>query len=163
MAGFATKTFEVYDDYMTPKSAWESILPYIPSDKIVWEAFYGNGMSGKYLKELGLQVIHEHIDFFEHDLGDLVVSNPPFSLKKEVLTRLVALDKPFILLMPAATILTTYARELLGNSLQIIIPRKRIQFYKLESGQLTLNGKCNFDCYYYCYKMGLPRDIVYLE
>lgn len=48
MAGFQTKTFLKHDDYMTPKSAWESILQYIPKDKLIWEAFYGDGTSGHF-------------------------------------------------------------------------------------------------------------------
>ena len=32
-------------------------VAYIPNDKIIWEAFYGDGKSGKYLEELGFNVI----------------------------------------------------------------------------------------------------------
>ena len=42
MAGFHTKTFIKHDDYMTPKHAWEAIQEYIPKNKIIWEAFYGD-------------------------------------------------------------------------------------------------------------------------
>lgn len=163
MAGFSTKTFEVYDDYMTPKHAWESIQHILPKDKVIWEAFYGNGDSGTYLKDLGFNVIHENIDFFHHNKGDLVVSNPPFSLKKQIIARLVELDKPFILLMPAATLLCSYIRDLVGDHIQLIIPRKRIQFIKSKDGKLTETGKCNFDCFYYCYKMNLSSSILYLK
>lgn len=163
MAGFSTKTFEVYDDYMTPKNAWEAIKHYIPANKVIWEAFYGDGNSGKYLSELGFNVVNLDVDFFESDHGEVVVSNPPYSLKKEVIQRLVQLQKPFILLMPCSTLVTSYVRELLGNDLQIIVPRKRIQFMKLQNGELKINGRCNFDCFYYCYKMNLPRDINYLN
>lgn len=162
MAGFSTKTFTTHDDYMTPKNAWEAIQNYIPKDKVIWEAFYGNGDSGKYLQELGFQVIHEDIDFYEHNLGDIVVSNPPFSQKKEIVTRLVELDKPFILLMPCSVLVTSYIRENLRNKIQIIVPRKRIQFKKLVGGKLIENNKCNFDCFFYCYKLGLDHDITYL-
>jgi hypothetical protein len=61
MAGFNTKTFLKYDDYMTPKYAWEDIKEFIPNKKI-WEAFYGDGNSGNYLTELGFDVIHKPID-----------------------------------------------------------------------------------------------------
>ena len=37
--------FDVNDEYFTPKSAWEAIKDYIPKDKVIWEAFYGNGTS----------------------------------------------------------------------------------------------------------------------
>jgi hypothetical protein len=163
MAGFHTKTFSVHDDYMTPKSAWVSIMHLLPRDKVIWEPFYGNGDSGRYFRELGFNVIHENEDFFENNKGDVVVSNPPFSLKKEVIKRLVELGKPFMLLMPSATMVCTYMRDLLGDELQIVIPRKRVQFHKLTDGVLNTEGKCNFDCYYFCYKMNLPRDIVYLK
>jgi hypothetical protein len=146
---------------MTPKSAWENIKHIIPRDKHLWEAFYGDGKSGSYLSELGFDVIHEQIDFFENNLGDVVVSNPPFSKAKEVLRRLKDLDKPFILILPSSKINTQYVRENYKNQgLQIIIPRKRIQFIKNGN---ELQNKCNFDCFYYCYKIGLPKDIIWLE
>ena len=69
------------DDYMTPKSAWEDISDYLPTDKVIWECFYGDGRSGTYLRELGFDVIHENIDFFEYNIGDVIVSNPPYSIK----------------------------------------------------------------------------------
>jgi hypothetical protein len=166
MAGFHTKTFLKHDDYMTPKSAWENIQHLIPKDKVIWEAFYGDGMSGNYLKELGFNVIHEPIDFFENNLGDIIVSNPPFSYSKEVIIKLKELDKPFVIIMPSSKINTSYFRENFMNcGLQIIIPRKRIHFTKLIKGEKPKNWKssCNFDCFYYCYKMGFKKDIIWLE
>lgn len=163
MAGFATKTFSKHDDYMTPKTAWEAISEYLPKEREIWEPFYGDGKSGQYLRELGFRVYHEDENFFENNRGDIVVSNPPFTLKKEIIARLIELDKPFILLMPVAAMVTTYVRDMLKDDIQIIIPRRRIQFHKLVDGKLQTDGKCNFDCYYFCYKMGLPRDIIYLS
>ena len=160
MAGFHTKTFLKHDDYMTPKYAWDNIKQYIPKDKVIWEAFMGDGKSGEYLTELGFNVIHNDNDFFESNEGDVLVSNPPFSLAKEIMPRLKELDKPFILIMPSSKINTQYFRENFKNEIQIIIPRKRIQFIKNGN---ELHGQCNFDCFYYCYKMNLPRDIIWLE
>ena len=127
MAGFHTKTFLKHDDYMTPSYAWDNIKGFIPKDKVIWEAFYGDGKSGNHLKEIGFNVIHDKDDFFENDKGDIVVSNPPFTKVKEILNRLVELDKPFI-------------ND--GNDLQ---------------------NKCNFDCFYYCWKINLERDIIWLK
>tara|TARA_R110002096_G_scaffold156243_3_gene320830 strand:- start:1099 stop:1587 length:489 start_codon:yes stop_codon:yes gene_type:complete len=160
MAGFHTKTFLKHDDYMTPKSAWESVKKYIPNDKIIWEAFYGDGKSGKYLEELGFNVIHEKIDFFEENRGEIIISNPPFSLAKDIMNRLYELDKPFILIFPSSKIYTQYFRKWKNKNIQIIIPRKRIQFVKNGN---DLQNKCNFDCFYYCYKINLPQDIVWLD
>ena len=166
MSGFHTKTFLKYDDYMTPKYAWENIKDYITIDKIIWEAFMGDGKSGEYLTDLGFNVIHNDNDFFDDDTlpnYGVLCSNPPFSQSKEILNRLKELDKPFILILPSAKINTQYFRENFKNTdspLQIIIPRKRIQFIKNGN---ELQNKCNFDCFYYCYKMNLPRDIIWLE
>tara|TARA_R100001509_G_C4878099_1_gene219191 strand:+ start:45 stop:584 length:540 start_codon:yes stop_codon:yes gene_type:complete len=168
MAGFHTKTFTKHDDYMTPKYAWENIKNYIPKDKTLWEAFYGDGQSGTYLQQLGFKTIHEDIDFFENDKGDIIVSNPPFSKSKEVLTRLKELNKPFIMILPTAKLVTQYFRHLFADTddpIQLIIPRKRIQFQKLVDGKRPEKTKnaCNFDCFYYCWKLNLPRDIIWLS
>jgi hypothetical protein len=163
MANFTGKTFIKHDDYITPKSAWENIKQYIPKKKI-WEAFYGDGKSGTYLQELGFDVIHEPIDFFKHNKGEVIVSNPPFSLCKEIMKRLFELDKPFILLLPSSKINTQYFREWKDKGIQIIIPKKRINFVKYVDGEKVKNKtSCNFDCFYYCYKIKLKNDIVWLE
>jgi len=163
MAGFQAKSFIRHDDYMTPKSAWENIKQFIPKRQI-WEAFYGDGVSGQHLRELGFDVIHEPIDFFENNLGDIIVSNPPFSKCKEILKRLLILDKPFILIFPVSKLNTSYMREW-KNKLQVIIPKKRIHFEKKVDGITPdkWRNACNFDCFYYCYKINLPNDIVWLE
>ena len=170
MAGFHTKTFLKHDDYMTPNHAWEDIKHFIPKDKIIWEAFYGDGESGKYLKEkMNLNIIHEPIDFFDDNTlpeYDMILSNPPFSKSKEVFKRLKELNKPFIIICPFSKINTSYVRENYKNQkLQIIIPRKRIHFIKLVDGKVPDKWKnaCNFDCFYYCYKMNLPNDIMWLD
>ena len=165
MASFHSKTFIKHDCYMTPKSAWEAVKHIIPKDKVLWEAFYGDGKSGGFLRELGFNVIHEPVDFFTNDLGEVIVSNPPFSLSKEVIKRLKELDKPFILIMPSSKINTSYFRDnFMNRGLQIVIPRKRIHFEKLVDGKKpdTWRSACNFDCFYYCYKIGLERDITWL-
>jgi len=169
MAGFHTKTFIKHDDYMTPKYVWENIKHIIPKNKVIWESFFGDGKSGNDLKELGFNVIHEEIDFFDNKTlpdYDLIVSNPPFSQSKDIMKRLSDLDKPFILIMPSSKINTSYIRDNFTNKgLQIIIPRKRIHFNKLVDGKKPENWKnaCNFDCFYYCYKMNLKNDITWLE
>lgn len=166
MAGFNNKTFLKHDTYMTPKYAWEDIQDYIPSDKVIWEAFYGDGKSGEYLRELKFNVIHDKDNFYDHNKGDIVVSNPPFSDYKNILYRLVKLDKPFILILPSSKINTQTVRNIFKNNykyLQLIIPKKRIQFTKIYNGKSKLQNSCNFDCFYYCYKMNLNKDIIWLD
>ena len=112
MTGFHPKAFIKHDDYMTPKYAWDWIKDFIPKDKVIWEAFYGDGESGKNLSDLGFNVIHEETDFFTNNLGDVIVSNPPFCKKKAVMTRLKEIDKPFIIICPSSMLNTQYVRHL---------------------------------------------------
>ena len=165
MTGFHPKAFIKHDDYMTPKYAWDWIKDFIPKDKVIWEAFYGDGESGKNLSDLGFNVIHEETDFFTNNLGDVIVSNPPFTKKKAVMTRLKEIDKPFIIICPSSMLNTQYIRNLFKDDrLQIIIPNKRINFKKLIDGKVPDNwgDRCSFDCFYYCWKLDLPNDIVWL-
>ena len=126
---------------------------YIPRNLTLWEAFYGDGTSGNHLTELGFDVIHEDVDFFTHDLGECVVTNPPFSELPRVLARLRELG------MPCSTLTTRYFRDLFPD-IQVIVPRRRIQFRKLVDGVEGPSGRCSFDCLYFCWRLGLPRDVL---
>jgi hypothetical protein len=153
---------------MTPKDAWSNIQHIIPRNKVIWEPFFGNGKSGDFLRELGFNVIHDDDDFFESNKGDIIVTNPPFTKIKNIMIRLKELNKPFILILPASKICTSYIREFNCNvidKLQIMIPRRRIQFNKLINGAIPegWSNRCNFDCFYYCYKMNLEHDIIFLN
>ena len=157
------KTFIKHDDYMTPAYVWEDIDEYIPKDKTIWECFYGDGSSGKHLEQLGCKVIHDKIDFFKEDHGDLLISNPPFSMKKEAFTRLKELGKPFIMISTSSMMCYKYFQELFKKeNIQIIIPRKRINFIKIRDGKTIPTKGCWFDCFYYCWKMKLEKDIIFL-
>ena len=165
MAKFVHSSFTKKDNYMTPHTVWKSIEHLIPKDKVIWEPFYGNGDSGSFLQSLGFQVIHDpNMDFFKHNEGDIIVTNPPFSIKKEVFTRLAELDKPFIVISPLNCITTNYIRSFFKTSIQMIIPTQRIRFLELlEDGSTSVSkGKPNFDSAFFCYKINLSRDIWFL-
>jgi hypothetical protein len=76
----------VFDEYYTRKSAWQNIKHFIPSEKVLWEAFMLNSVSSSplYLQELGFQVNwNTSSDFFQQEKREnsVCVSNCPFSLK----------------------------------------------------------------------------------
>lgn len=167
MCSKVLKNLNTDDEYFTPKKLWEDINEYLPTDgkTIVYEAFYGDGMSGQYLSELGCTVVQgPTLDFFDDDSllstdkYDVIISNIPFSTKKEVLERLVNIDKPFIIIMPASTMFTQYLRDIFNNKLQMIIPNSRMHFQK----DGVVLKRTSFDCAYFCYKMNLPKDIIWL-
>jgi hypothetical protein len=149
--------FKNDDEYMTPKSAWEQIKKFIPLDKTIWESFYGDGASGNHLREMGFQVIHENIDFFTEERGDIIISNPPFSCKAKVFKRLKELDKPFILILPVSTMTKKFYMDYFAERCGIIIPPKRIQFVK--NGIQT--DRSWFDVIYICYNIdGIEKKTI---
>ena len=164
------------DNYFTPKWCWEDIKDLIPKDKVIWEAFPGNFQSGTALQNLGFETINRDVDFFKNDLGDIIVSNPPFSKIPQILKRLKMIDKPFILIMPVGKITTQYFKKTFikgrrrktklletPHNIQIIVPRKRINFDKLnEKGEVVKTKSASFDCFYYCWRMNLPNDINFV-
>jgi hypothetical protein len=168
MATFCNYQLTRHDDYMTPNYVWDTIKDYIPKDKVIWEPFYGNGDSQNYLKKLGFTVRCDYMNFFTSEImleDNIVVSNPPFTQYVEIIELLVKNNKPFILILPISKLNTSTIRKNLKNQLQIIIPRKRIQFNYLENGiiQPTKTGRCSFDCAFFCFKIGLDKDIIFLE
>ena len=143
------------DEFMTPNHVWNDIQHLIPK-KTIWEPFIGDGTSSSYLKGLGFDVVCEKEDFFNNNKGEIIVTNPPFSKKKNVMKQLKLLGKPFIVICPANMLHTRYIQELFKNELQLIVPHKRIQF--IQNGKVL--GRCNFECLYFCWKIGLPRDVL---
>jgi|TARA_R110000824_G_scaffold219681_2_gene406672 23S rRNA G2445 N2-methylase RlmL len=148
------------DDYMTPNAVWDSIKHLIPKDKIIWECFYGNGESAKYLSKIGFNVESYDIDFFNETnfKYDILISNMPYSIKAKVFQKLAEINKPFMMLVPVATMTKQYLKKYFKNQIQIIIPERRIQFIK--NGKQT--DRCYFDTIFICYKMNLLSDIVFL-
>ena len=164
-----TVNWKKHDDYTTPKHVWENISHLIPKDKVIWEPFYCDGTSGKYFEELGFQVIHKDEDFYENNHGDIIISNPPYSDKKKVFTKLKELGKPFIMLVPVTTIHSIYFQDLFMKKeerdlMHFIVPKKRINFNKVVEGEIkNKKSSAPFDCYYICWKFDLGvNNLVFL-
>ena len=104
---FESKYFKKNDEYYTSKDTWELIVPFISKDKILWECFYSeNSKSAQYLRELKFEVVSENIDFYHNNVGDIIISNPPFSDLKKIMIRLYEINKPFILIVPISKLCT---------------------------------------------------------
>ena len=87
----------------------------------------------------------------------------PFSIKRDVLLKLKELDKPFISILPTLSLQTKYMKEIFNGDLQVILPTKKIFFYKIIDGKKKIYDKLSYYCCYVCYKMNLPRDIIWLD
>eukprot|EP00959_Pyramimonas_sp_CCMP1952_P042270 883962-Pyramimonas_sp.AAC.1 len=149
-------------------AVWENIAEYLPKgNTVIWEAFYNeDSKSVVHLRSLGCSVVYGNIDFFTNDIGGCIVTNPPFSDKERVINRLYELDKPFIITIPIHSLATRFIKNKFNkNKLQVIIPDMRIHFEEKkdkDSGQRKTLKRTPFDTIYVCYKMNLPRDILWL-
>tara|TARA_R110002012_G_scaffold306687_1_gene511573 strand:+ start:227 stop:706 length:480 start_codon:yes stop_codon:yes gene_type:complete len=150
------------DNYSTDKKGWEIINKFIPKDKAIWCPFYCDGKQKEYFKEMGYDVIHEDKDFFSYTPDyDIIIDNAPFSKMKDICSRLKQLDKPFILIAFSKVILMKWFQRLFKDHLQVIIPFSRPTFTHLTNPKKGYTPP--FGVMYYCYKMNLERDLVFID
>ncbi len=150
------------DNYATDKKGWEIIKDYIPQNKKIWSPFYCDGKQKQYFKEMGFDIIHEDRDFFSYTPDyDIIIDNPPFSKFKIICKKLKEIDKPFILICPARTLQLKHFQKQFKEHLQVIIPFTRPTFTHLTNPKKGYTPP--FGVQYYCYKMNLPKDIIWLE
>lgn len=104
--GYLTaKTNKELDEYFTPKEAVIPLLNYVKKGDIIWCPFdYEDSSFVKVFQENENKVIYSHIDegknFFYYEpetYYDMIISNPPFSCKDDILKRLNELKKAFSL------------------------------------------------------------------
>ncbi|ABJ91423.1 DNA methyltransferase [Thermus phage phiYS40] len=150
------------DEFHTPRFAVEPLLKYIPKDKVIWCPF--DTEESNYVKvfmENGYKVVYSHISmgqdffFYEPENYDVIVSNPPFSVKTEILKRAYSLGKPFAFLLPITSLEGKKRGELFRKyGLQLIVFDRRIEFMSTTKTGVWFNTS------YFCYKL-LPRDLIF--
>lgn len=98
------------NDFQTPPYAIKPLLPYISKDKVIWECASGKGNLVGAFRQLGYTVISSDVldgqSFFlttPYEEYDVIVTNPPFSIKQEFLEHAYCLGKPFAFLLPLTT------------------------------------------------------------
>lgn len=126
------------DEYYTPRYGVLPILPYIPRDKIVWCPF--DTPRSEYVKAFrreAIPCVHSHLcygqDFYRYQplKWDLIVSNPPFTSKRNILQRCIDLGKPFALLLPNTVLNDAPILKMIRQyDLRLLMPDHRIEFSK---------------------------------
>lgn len=154
------------DECYTPEYAVLPLLKYILKDMKVWCPFDKEDSAYvKIFRENGYDVIYSHIengkDFFKYEPEeyDIIISNPPFSLSFEILTRLYNLGKPFVMLMPLKYLQAKNRGGLfVKNGIQLLSFNERIGYY--TNGDMTKPKEGNYQASsYFCWKI-LPKDLI---
>ena len=165
--GYLTSNREDNELY-TPFYAVDPIIKYLPKGKIIWcpfdekwSAFY------VHLRELGYRVIRSSLsdgqDFFKYEpeRWDLIVSNPPFSIKDKVLERLYSLQKPFAVLLPLNSLQGKTRYKYFAGGIQLLSFDIRICFHNQKSMEQVIKGS-PFASAYFCSNL-LPKDLIVEE
>lgn len=167
--GYLTaRTDKASDEVYTPAYAVKPIIKYIgqANFRTVWCPF--DTEQSEYVKLLrlaGYNVIASHIEngenffFYEpEEAYDCIVSNPPFSIKDDVLKRLAELDKPFAMLLPVPVIQGQKRFDYMKDC-QILTFDKRINYY-MDASRTAVQKGVSFGSLYLC-KNFLPRDLIF--
>ena len=167
--GYLTaKTDKESDEVYTPSYAIAPLLKYVKKSDIIWCPFDTEDSEYvKIFKENGNKVIYSHIDlgqnFFDYEPNekyDFIISNPPFSIKDDVIKRLSELNKPFAMLFPIPTLQGQKRFPYMKNC-QALIFDKRINYFKNKETKEILKG-VSFGSFYLC-KNFLPSDLIFEE
>ena len=124
------------------------------------------------MREVGFEVWkNDHDDFFKQTIPPekvgrktvVLVSNPPYSIKKQILSHLRERGwRRFAFLLPSSVLHTHYFRELcLDDEADIgFVPHiGRCKFLKADDG--TVAGRASFDVGWICNHIALPRSISF--
>lgn len=149
------------DECYTPAYAVIPLLPYLEpfKGKTIWCPFdTEESQFVRVLRESGHKVVFSHIQFgqdyfeYEPEHWDLLVSNPPFTGKRQVFERALSFGKPFALLMSLTWLNDSAPKQLWSErDLELLMFDKRIKF-----GQ---GNKITFSSAYYCCGI-LPKQII---
>lgn len=168
--GYLTaKTNKESDEVYTPAYAVKPILKYIDMNifpATIWCPF--DKEDSEYVKLLsaaGHKVIYSHIDdgknffFFTPDEEyDFIISNPPFSIKDDVLKHLYELNKPYAILLPIPS-LQGQKRFPYIKDCQALIFDKRINYYT-NLDEKEIQKGVSFGSFYLCRNF-LPKDLIF--
>ena len=116
------------------------------------------------LRSYGYSVLTSHIkdgkDFLKYkptERYDLIVTNPPFSIKNKFLQRAFDLQTPFMFLLPITTLEGVRRNKMFKeNVIQLLIPNWRFNFISEKSSGAW------FQTSWFTYGLGLEKDLNFI-
>jgi hypothetical protein len=155
------------DLFETPPYALTPLMKYLPSQWTVWEPAAGSGRIVRYLQDGFFNVIASDLDdgknFFDYqpdERWDVIITNPPYSIKFQWLERCYELGKPFALLVPLETIGSSKAQKLIqeNGGLEMMLFNSRIDFHTPNMG--WSGGGAQFPAIWLCHKIFDSEDLI---
>ena len=151
-----------FDELYTPEYAITPLLKYLPKDAIIWECTdFGDSNITKVLRKNGFKVVNTNkteIDFLKDDIDfnfDIIITNPPYSLKNQFIRKCYEYKTPFCLLLPITSLEGIERGKMYRkNGIELLVLDKRIDF----NGK----GKNWFNTSWFCWKV-LPKQLIFKE
>lgn len=164
-----------HDECYTTNSEAEKIVKYISEnniiekDKIIWLPF-DNTFSNIYKQlvengynNLVLSNLEMGLDFYlyEPEDWDIIITNPPFSGRTNLMKRLLSFNKPFIILQGTQFFNNQYAVNCLcahEKDFKFLFPQSRMSFLTFNAKEnIIKSGKSgiSFYSFWLCYKVKL--------
>ena len=155
--------FSKNDEYYTPSILVYPLLKYIKKDWVVWcPADEADSEYVLVLRENGINVRHSHISeglnflTYEPDFHyDCIITNCPFSRKKEFLFKCYKSKKPFALLLGLPILNYNEIGDFFcerKRELQLLIFNKKVSFD---------GNRSSFNSSYFCGNKFLPKQIIF--
>ena len=130
------------DEWETPGWVWEAVAPLVARQPL-WEPFPGiSKRSTQAWKTLDFDVL-ETTDFFntKWPADRILVSNPPWSRKFDVLKRCFESGHPFLLLLPSWVLASkTFATLAKHHPVLCVVMGKRVHYYDTGGVQRRKTG-----------------------
>ena len=150
------------DQYNTPGWMWSDLVKAFPAikDTLVWDPFLNDGVCVRLMRAAGMNKVKVQTgeDFFTvitKNPRHLIVSNPPFSIKRRIIQNLVDIKRPFILLLPIAMMFYEYFKPLL-KLCKVVVPHKHCTFsHTATKKNITVPAA------FFCYMCGPKALITY--
>ena len=170
MAYLQSNRTKAGDECYTPFYAVAPLLEFIPKNKRIWcpfdedwSAYYQTFAENGY--EVVRSSLYENQNFFNYepppDSYDVIISNPPYSMKDKVLKRLYELGKPFALLLPVTALQAKGRFRLFRNGLELLVFDARIDYHTWGDFESPNKG-IHFGSMYFCRDF-LPEKLIFRE
>lgn len=140
-------------------------MKYVKPHSIIWCPFDTEESNFvKLFKEGGHKVIHSHIserkDFLKCNVKshiDYVISNPPYSIRDKILTKLYSLNISFAMLMNSNGLFDSKIRIELGvnNGCELLYLYPRVKFICKDGKKMP-----PFQSVYFCHNI-LPETLMF--